>query len=311
MAQPGSTWGDLLQNIFDDFERLDLLTQPTPVSSDLLWRYAQEAVAFFQPQIFVAGQNLLQWTSTFAYQKLYALPSDFEVDGQIAFNVSGQNVPITKVSVYQMDQMDVQVPPVIGPSEFYCMYGTAANLFAPVTDPPIVWQANFNYSGLVPSTAQQPPYLIVDDNENIQALTSINGTGVSGATHPTWATTIGTTVVDGSSVNGVVWTCWFNMSNPNGIVLRLFPTPDNVYQMTAIYQRIIPMPTLVTTSNFWTVEGEAMIRHATEGVVRKNVTHEPAEIYQRDYDQAGLEFAKLAGIVRKQSGVGKARPCYL
>lgn len=309
MALPGATWQQLLQGILSDFQRLDLLTQPTPLPSDIAWLRAQESVAYFQPDVFVAGQNLLQWVSTFGYQKLYALPADFEIDGQIAFNVSGQNYPIDKISEYDMNRMDSMIPAVIGPSQYYCIYGTAANLFSSTT---ATWQAGFDYSGFVPSVAQTPRYLILDSNGNVQALQSVNGTGISSSSQPVWPLTLGATVIDGDSTNGAVWQTWFLLSqNPNGPVLRLFPTPDNVYQMTAIYQRIIPMPTALGFSNFWTVEGQAMVQYYADYLISKNVAKEPQDTYQRYLDSAEIEFVKLSGIVRKQSGVGHARAHYL
>lgn len=305
MALPGSTWNQLLTAIFNDFQRLDLLSSP-PVATDVIYRYAQEAISFWQPTIFIPGQAYLQWASTFAYQKYYALPSDFEVDGDILLNVFGQNVPITKNSERMMDQKDVQIPPVIGPPEFYCIYSTAANIFSPVT---ATWQPNFNYTSLVPATAQTPPYLILDSNGNIQALQSVSGDGLSEATAPVWPTVPGQTVFDGDFGNGVTWLTWYNMGTPNGSVLRVFPTPDNKYPMTAVYNRIIPMPVNLTDTNFWTVDAEAMIRHWCEGLIRKNVTHEPN--FEADFDQATMEYAKLSGLVRKATGTGKARAHYL
>src|SRR5216683_7728815 len=124
MALPGSNWRQLLVGINDDFQRLDLLTQPDPLPTDIIWRNASEAIAYFQPDIFVAGQALLQWVSTFRFQKYYALPSDFEIDGQVTFNVSGQNYPINKISEMEMNRWDSMVPPVIGPSQYYCIYAT-------------------------------------------------------------------------------------------------------------------------------------------------------------------------------------------
>ena len=38
--------------------------------------------------------------------------------------------------------------------------------------------------------------------------TAITGTGTSGASQPTWPTTIGTTVIDNAGANQITWTCW-------------------------------------------------------------------------------------------------------
>jgi hypothetical protein len=235
MAAPGSTWLQLLQSIWNEFQRLDLATgAPTlnatnpPLSTDPVWVYAVEAIEYYAPRIFPDNQATNQWTSTIVSNNpgsgwvgnLYSLPPDWEDDLQILINISGQNTPMTKISIVQMNEYDVQGPPVqspvIGPPAYYCI--------------------------------------------------------------------------------------WAQM-------LRLFPWPDMVYPMTAVYNSLIATPTSVTTSNFWTTSAEPLIRHAAVGLIKEHFTKEPD--FQGDYDAATLQFNKLSGRVRQQSGVGRARPCYL
>lgn len=47
---------------------------------------------------------------------------------------------------------------------------------------------------------------ILDSNGNTQRVTSISGTGTTGASHPTWATTLNATTTDNPGGNQVVWT---------------------------------------------------------------------------------------------------------
>lgn len=302
MALPGSTWQQLLNAINNDLARLDLLSSP-PTASDIIWIKAQEAIAYYQPDIFIPNQAYLQWTSTFRYQNYYALPSDWETDGQILLNAFGQNVPLTKISEFEINRRDVQSPPNIGASESYVIYMNAQTLFGGVSN---AWQANFNYTAIFNANSNPGrPYLILDSNGNIQALTAIQGNGINSGVQPTWPTTIGTQSTDGN----VTWTCWFNMANPLGPILRLFPTPDAAYPLTAVYHSKIPMPIAVATSNFWTVDAEPLIRHRTVGLIKQTVTLQ--QDFQNDYDAAEVEYAKLQGIVRKATGTGYAKAVYL
>ena len=50
-------------------------------------------------------------------------------------------------------------------------------------------------------------------------VTAVSGTGTTGASEPTWPTTVGTPVVDNSGANQVTWTCWGQIVNGGGITL--------------------------------------------------------------------------------------------
>lgn len=313
MANPGNTWGQLLQQIATDFSRLDLTSSPTPLSTDLSWIYATQAIQRYQSKLFIPGQAYNQWVTTIpgGLMNYYALPPDFEDDMQILQLQFGYNNPLVKCSEMEMNRRDIQFgTPIIGQSQFYCIYGTAANIFADVTN---VWQPNFNYSQLgLGGGNNSGNYYILDSNGNIQALSAVYGNGTSGSVQPVWGTQLGQVVTDPNTTNGVQWTCVFLLSAATATsapVLRLWPWPDQAYLMTAVYQNKIPVPTSVTTSNFWTVDAEALIRFETEGILRKNVFHEPQWV--DDFDTALTEFRWLSGRVRQTSAVGRAKPCYL
>jgi hypothetical protein len=232
MASVGSTWLQLLQAVFNEFNRLDLATTApvltAPVATDPVWVYTQEAIEYWEPRVFLNNQAYNQWMSTIVSNNpgtgwvgnLYTPPSDFEDDMQILINISGQNQPMIKISEFQMNYFDMQGPPtqspVIGPPAYYCI----------------------------------------------------------------WAGSI-----------------------------RLFPWPDAVYPMTAVYNSLIPVPTMLTASNFWTVEAASMIRHSAVGLIKRFYTKAPD--WQNDMSGAILEYNKLCGRVRQISGTGHARPNYL
>lgn len=315
MALPGNTWNSLLQQVGVDFQRLDLVTSPTAVSTDPAWVWGTSVIQRVQPQIWIPGQAYNQWLTTFANQNLYALPVDFEDDMQILQLQFGRLLPLIKISEQEMNQKDVQIPPVIGQAINYCIFGNAAQYYS--AQNPGTWQTAFNYTSIFNGkTPPYPPYLILDGAGNIQALTSIAGNGTSGGTTPAFSTTPGVQVLDGTTtgspptlVNGVTWTCWFNMSNSLGPLLRLWPWPDQAYPMTAVYQNKIPVPATAGTSNFWTVDAELFVRMRTEMLLRKNYMREDG--WELDEQTAMDEFKWLQGRVRQLTAVGHARPCYL
>ena len=57
----------------------------------------------------------------------------------------------------------------------------------------------------VNATAYALGALCIDSNNNIELVTAVAGTGTSGATHPTWPTAVGGTVVDNSGTNQITW----------------------------------------------------------------------------------------------------------
>jgi hypothetical protein len=302
MALAGNTWAQLLNQIASDLSRTDLVSTPTPLATDLAWVYGITTIQRYQPRIFMPGQAYVQWCSTVPNQNLYALPVDFEEDGQIIQNQYGQNFPLEKRSEYFINQVDIQKQtPILGQAQFYCIYGTAANMFQNLP----TWQAGFDYSNVGQF------YQLLDANGNVQIASAVYGDGISGGTTPTWATTLGATTVDGNTTNGMQWTCSYVLSQAVGPVLRIWPWPSQAYQMTAVYQNILPAPTSATTSNFWTTTAEAMIRFDTEGLLRKEVFKEDAGSYQADFDSGLKEFNWISSLVRKQSATGRARPVYL
>jgi flagellar hook protein FlgE len=56
------------------------------------------------------------------------------------------------------------------------------------------------------ATAATPGTTIVDSNGNLERVTSINGTGTTGGSAPTWSTAVGTSTTDNTGANQVVWT---------------------------------------------------------------------------------------------------------
>lgn len=102
---------------------------------------------------------------------------------------------------------------------------------------------------------------------------------------------------------------WHDQATPPNAVLYLWPVPDIVYPLTAIYRSIIPVPANDGISNFWTVQGEPMIRHETEGIIRASIVK--AQDYgQADFRLAQLEKAKLKRIVSDLECTNRIKPVY-
>ena len=87
----------------------------------------------------------------------------------------------------------------------------------------------------------------------------------------------------------------------------LGPTPDQVYQLTATYEQIIPYPTFDNVSNFWTTDAEAMIRHYTEFLLRAGPFKE-AQLGTVDKELADMEYAKLQGRVAQLASNRRRTP---
>ena len=87
----------------------------------------------------------------------------------------------------------------------------------------------------------------------------------------------------------------------------LGPTPDQVYALTATYESIIPYPATDITVNFWTTVAEAMIRHYTEGLLRRNVFKEQT-LGESDFLSADDEYRKLQGKVAQLASNRRRRP---
>jgi hypothetical protein len=59
-----------------------------------------------------------------------------------------------------------------------------------------------------------------------------------------------------------------------GMQVRLFPTPDNAYQLLFDYVQIIPAPVNDSDSNFWTMEAREMIRAFARYLIRLNLLND-------------------------------------
>jgi hypothetical protein len=93
-------------------------------------------------------------------------------------------------------------------------------------------------------------------------------------------------------------------------VINLAPVPDNPYQITAIYEQIIPVPANDLVSNFWTVDAEPMVRHRAVGYLRSTITRSQDRGLD-DFALARLEYFKLKDRVNKLEPAKKVKARYL
>ena len=77
-----------------------------------------------------------------------------------------------------------------------------------------------------------------------------------------------------------------------GMKIRLFPTPDGVYQLQYDYVQIMPAPIHDGDSNFWTLEGREMVRAYAKYLLRMTVLNDPQSA-QIDKELADQYFRKL------------------
>jgi hypothetical protein len=135
---------------------------------------------------FGSGNTTPQPTDT----ALSATPAYYNAVGTITIGPSGGVAAGSVQFDYQLAMIDYAANPLTI-QELGLFGNTGASSF-----PAAVGTANANWAA---STAYSIGNLIVDLNGNIQRCTTA---GTSGASHPTWATTIGNTTTD----NSVTWT---------------------------------------------------------------------------------------------------------
>ena len=121
---------------------------------------------------------------------LSATPTYYNAVGTITIGPNGGVAAGSVQFAYQLQTTDYAANPLT--IQELGLFGNtgAANFPAAVGTGNSVWAASNSYSA---------GNLIVDSNGNIQRVTTA---GMSGATHPAWATTIGVTTTD----NTVTWT---------------------------------------------------------------------------------------------------------
>lgn len=80
--------------------------------------------------------------------------------------------------------------------------------------------------------------------------------------------------------------CWYKQT------LYLWPYPGGIYPITLSYRGSPPVATLTTTSNIWTTQAEAMVRHYAEARICEAVIGDPAMAQMYD-NLAQQEFIQL------------------
>ena len=92
-------------------------------------------------------------------------------------------------------------------------------------------------------------------------------------------------------------------------MIRLWPWPDIVYPLTATYRTIIPVPANDNVSNFWTTEGEALIRHRAEAIIRATIVKSP-DLGSADITICNQEFSRLKRKVSDLECTNRVKPIY-
>ena len=112
-----------------------------------------------------------------------------------------QTPPNTNYQSYAGTNWTCTTPAVGGVGPVICTYNAALASGASAS----TLTATFQVALWAANTAYAVGTRIVDSNGNIEQVVSISGTGTSGATQPTWSTTLGGQTTDNAGGNQVVW----------------------------------------------------------------------------------------------------------
>jgi hypothetical protein len=94
------------------------------------------------------------------------------------------------------------------------------------------------------------------------------------------------------------WWTWYQQ------LLYFWPYPVGFYPVTLSYRTAPPLPINATDANFWTQQGEALVRHYACGLILEAVVHD-AEAAQEHYDLAKQELGVLIGERIAQTNIGE------
>ncbi len=138
----------------------------------------------------------------------------------------------------------------------------------------------------------------------------------SGAIYPVIKRTINYIDTEDAQIPPIIgppidW-CYFINGPADGVqtpMIRLWPWPDIVYPLTATYRTIIPVPAGDNISNFWTTEGESLIRHRAEAVIRATIVKSP-DMGAADIAIAKQEFSRLKRKVSDIECTNRITPRY-
>jgi hypothetical protein len=112
------------------------------------------------------------------------------------------------------------------------------------------------------TTAYALGTMVLDSNNNVEIVTTVAGTGTSGSTAPTWPTTVGGTVLDGTSPNQITWTMagpsWvWAASKATTLDQQIRDSNNNVQQCVLAGTSASSAPTWSTIYGGITVDGTA------------------------------------------------------